>query len=481
MPEVKGLVIGGAEVGSAGNAFDVVSPIDGALVCRVADASRDDARQAIDSAAQAQAAWGALPFQQRAKVLAKVADVLEARQKELAMQLVREGGAWIGKAMFEAGYAPGVFRAAAAATYAPTGEVMPSTCNKVSLAVRRPLGVVTAISPWNFPLLLSSRAIAFALAAGNSVVLKPSEETPVAGGLMLADACREAGLPDGVLNVITCSRGSVTEVGDELVVNPQVKAITFTGSTAVGRRIASQAGAHLKKACVELGGKDPMLVLEDADMERAVNAAVFGSFMHAGQICMSAERLIVHSSRAAEFTELVTEKARGLPVGDPMKNIIGPIINQKQLDNIVAQVEDARVQGAHIHTGGSHDGLYHQPTVISGIDTQMKVWREETFGPIAAIITFEDENEAVALANDCAYGLSSAIVTADEARALELADRLESGMTHINDCPVHDEPHIPFGGVKNSGIGRHGGRWSMETFSETHWRTIEKGHRQYPF
>lgn len=481
MSDIRSLVIGGAESTGGAGTFEVVNPANGKVIYAVADADRGNAQQAIENATAAQQAWGALPFQERAKTLNNIADVLEARQKELVMHLVEEGGAWIGKSMFETGYSPGVFRAAAAATYAPVGEVMPSTYNKVSIAVRRPLGVVSAISPWNFPLLLSSRGIAFALAAGNAVVLKPSEETPVAGGLMLADVCHEAGLPDGVLNVITCSRDSVAEVGDELVVNPLVKAITFTGSTAVGRQIAGQAGTHLKKACVELGGKDPMLILQDADMERAVNAAVFGSFMHAGQICMSAERLIVHRSRADEFIERVTQKTAKLTVGDPMENIIGPIINRKQLDNIAGQVQDARAQGAQVHTGGSHEGLYYQPTVISGVNTQMKVWREETFGPVAAISTFDDEDEAVALANDCEYGLSSAIITADEEHGLELADRLESGMTHINDCPVHDEPHIPFGGVKNSGVGRHGGRWSMETFSETHWRTIEKGHRHYPF
>ena len=265
------------------------------------------------------------------------------------------------------------------------------------------------------------------------------------------------------------------------IAHPLVKAVTFTGSTAVGRRVAAQAGGLLKKACVELGGKDPMLVLADADMDRAVNASVFGAFMHAGQICMSAERLLVHDSRVDEFTEKVTAKVSALGVGDPMQNIIGPVINQKQLDLIQAQVEDARAQGAGIHTGGGHEGLYYQPTVVSGVTPQMKLFRDETFGPVAAITAFDSEEQALALANDCEYGLSSAIITADEEHGLELADRLESGMTHINDCPVYDEPHIPFGGVKASGLGRHGGRWSMETFSETHWRTLEKGGRKYPF
>lgn len=481
MSELRQLYVGGREVPGSAGTFAIINPANGEVLYRVADANRADTVRALQTAAAAQKEWAALPFTERAKHLLNVAALLESRQKELAMHLVHEGGAWIGKGMFETGYVPGVFRAAAAAAYTPIGEIMPSDHNKMSMAIRRPLGVVSAISPWNFPLLLSSRGIAFALIAGNTVVLKPSEETPVAGGLMIADVFKEAGVPDGVLNVITCSRDSVVEVGDELVANPLVKAITFTGSTPIGRKIAAQAGGLLKKACVELGGKDPMLVLADADMERAVNAAVFGSFMHAGQICMSAERLLVHSSRAEEFIEKVAAKSAKLTVGDPIRSIIGPIINSKQLAKIHDQVEDARRQGATIHTGGRFEGLYYQPTVISGVTTQMKVFQEETFGPVAAITTFETEDEAIELANNCEYGLSSAIITQDEQRGLALADRLESGMTHINDCPVYDEPHIPFGGVKSSGLGRHGGRWSMETFSETYWRTVERGGRHYPF
>ncbi len=481
MGELKRMIIGGQEADGGAGGFAVLNPATGATLHEVADANRADIGRAVENAAEAQRAWARLPFTERAQTLLKVADVLETRQQELAVQLVREGGAWIGKCIYEVGYAVGIYRAAAAATYQPIGEILPSNHNKVSLAVRRPLGVVAAISPWNFPLLLSSRGVAFALAVGNAVVLKPSEETPVTGGLVLADVFAEAGAPAGVLNVVTCSRESVADVGDALLAHPLVKAITFTGSTVVGRRIAAQAGGLLKKACVELGGKDPMLVLADADMDKAVGAAVFGSFMHAGQICMSAERLLVHRSRAEEFTERVAAKTAALGVGDPMRNVIGPIINHKQLDLIHGQVEDARGRGATIHTGGSHKGLYYQPTVVSGVTPRMKLFREETFGPVAAITTFDTEDEAVALANQCDYGLSSSIITADEERGLELADRLESGMTHINDCPVYDEPHAPFGGVKGSGLGRHGGRWAMEAFTETHWRTIEKGGRQYPF
>ena len=353
----------------------------------------------------------------------------------------------------------------------------------VSMAVRRPLGVVSVISPWNFPLLLSLRGLSFALAAGNTIVLKPSEETPVTGGLLIAELFEEAGVPGGVLNVVTCSRDNVAEVGDELVANPNVRAISFTGSTAVGRQIAGQAGSLLKIACIEAGGKDALIILDDADMDRAVDAATFGSYMHQGQICMAAERLVVDQSIAGEFTDRLVERTKALKVGNPMEmeNIIGPIINQRQLDNIHAQVTDAVDKGAKLLTGGTHEGLFYQPTVLSGVTQEMSVFRDETFGPVAPVIVARDEDHAVELANDCEYGLSSGIITRNEERGLSVANRLNTGMVHINDSPVNDEPHAPFGGVKSSGLGRHGGRWSVESFSETRWITLERGGRHYPF
>lgn len=353
----------------------------------------------------------------------------------------------------------------------------------VSMAVRRPLGVVSVISPWNFPLLLSLRGLSFALAAGNTIVLKPSEETPVTGGLLIAELFEEAGVPGGVLNVVTCSRDNVAEVGDELVSNPNVRAISFTGSTAVGRQIAGQAGSLLKIACIEAGGKDALIILDDADMDRAVDAATFGSYMHQGQICMAAERLVVDQSIAGEFTDRLVERTKALKVGNPMEmeNIIGPIINQRQLDNIHAQVTDAVDKGAKLLTGGTHEGLFYQPTVLSGVTQEMSVFRDETFGPVAPVIVARDEDHAVELANDCEYGLSSGIITRNEERGLSVANRLNTGMVHINDSPVNDEPHAPFGGVKSSGLGRHGGRWSVESFSETRWITLERGGRHYPF
>jgi aldehyde dehydrogenase (NAD+) len=320
------------------------------------------------------------------------------------------------------------------------------------------------------------------MAIGNTIVLKPSEETPLAGGLLLAEVFAAAELPPGVFNVVTCSRAGVQEIGDEMVANPAVRGISFTGSTAVGRKIAAQAGSLLKKACVELGGKDALIVLHDADLERAVNAATFGSFMHQGQICMSVERIIVHQAVADEFIRRLVANVKTLGSGDPasMSGVIGPLINLKQLQNVHDQVTDAVEKGAELLTGGDYEGLFYEPTVLTGIRRDMKIFREETFGPVAAVITVADVDEAIAVANDSEYGLSAGIITRDEELGMQVARRLETGMAHINDSPVNDEAHVPFGGMKNSGMGRQNGKSSVEAFSELRWITIERGGRQYP-
>ena len=357
MSEARKHFIGG-EWHDSSATFDVMNPADQSTFTQVADADRAQTKATCEAAAAAAAGWADTSHSERARILLKVADVLEKRQPDIAKTLVAESGSWIGKAMFETGYVPGVFRAAASAAYQVSGETVPSDHGKISMIVRQPLGVVSVISPWNFPLLLSSRGIAVAIAVGNTVVLKPSEETPVSGGIVLAECFEEAGAPPGVLNVVSCSRDNVAEVGDELVANPHVKAISFTGSTAVGRQIAAQAGSLLKKACMELGGKDALVIMDDADMNKAVNSASFGCFMHQGQICMSAERLIVHEAIAEEFTERFVANVKTLGVGDPtqMGNVIGPIINEKQLGNIHSQVEDARAKGANVLTGGAYEG-----------------------------------------------------------------------------------------------------------------------------
>jgi aldehyde dehydrogenase (NAD+) len=479
----RNLYIDGQWIAASKNAeFPVYNPATGEIWTNVADATRADAAAAIAAAEAAQPGWAALPHSERARLLSKAADVLDARKKDVQDALIDEGGAWVGKTMFETGYSIGVYRAAAAAAYQVNGEILPSDHGKLSLVVREPLGVVSVISPWNFPLILSSRGFSVALAVGNCIVLKPSEETPVSGGLLIAEILEEAGFPKGVFNVITCSRDNVGEVGDELISNPAVRGVSFTGSTAVGSQVAAKAGGLLKKCCVELGGKDALIVLDDADIEHAVNAATFGSFMHQGQICMSVERIIVHRDVAAEFTEKFVANTMKLKVGNPreMANCIGPIINQKQLDKIRDQVDDAVAKGAKILCGGKNDGLFFQPTVLTNITRDMKVFREETFGPIAPVITVGSVDEAVEVANDSEYGLSAGIMTRNEERGLAIARRLHTGMAHINDSSVNDEPHVPFGGVRWSGLGRHGGRAGIDTFTEMRWITLERGGRHYP-
>jgi aldehyde dehydrogenase (NAD+) len=465
-----------------GARFPVYNPATGEVWAEVADASRADAAEAIAAAKAAQPAWAALPHSQRARLLARAGEILEARQKEIQEVIVDEGGSWIGKAMFETGYSAGVYRAAAAAAYQVNGEILPSDIGKLSLIVREPLGVVSVISPWNFPLILSSRGFATALAVGNAVVLKPSEETPVAGGVVIAEIMEEAGIPKGVFNLVTCSREQVGEVGDELISNPTVHGVSFTGSTAVGRRIAAQAGGLLKKFCAELGGKDALIVLADADIEHAVNAATFGAFMHQGQICMSVERVIVHESVADEFTDKFVANTKKLKVGNPreLANCIGPIINQKQLDKIRAQVDEAVSQGAKVLCGGKNQGLFFEPTVLGGVTREMKVFREETFGPVAPIIRARDEDEAVEIANDTEYGLSAGIITRDEERGGGLGRGGNTGMADGHDSTGHHEPQAPVGGRGASGVGRHGGRAGIEQFTELRWITLERGGRHFP-
>lgn len=478
---LKGMYVGGAWVPSE-RSFEDFNPSDGSIYAHVPDGGRVEARAAIQAAQAAFPAWSSLMFQERAHLMLKIADVWEKRAPDYVAAAQSEGGGWYGKGMFEAGYVPEVFRAAAGACYAPIGEVLPSAHGKVSTATRFPIGVVSVISPWNMPGILSSRGFAFPMAAGNTIVLKPSEDTPYAGGLFFAQVLEEAGVPPGVFNVVTCSRDNVAEMGDELVENPLVKGISFTGSTAVGRHIAAKAGAHLKKCCVELGGKDSLIVLEDADMDRATAAANFGSFMHQGQICMSVERVLVQESIYPQFLQRFVARAGKLKTGDvaDRSNVIGPLINDRQVARVKHQLDDALAKGAKLALGGGVRDRFVEPTILTGVTPDMDVWNNETFGPVTVVVPFKTDAEAVAMNNDTEYGLSSGIMTANEERALAMSQQLETGMCHVNCSSVNDEPHVPFGGSKASGVGRHGGRWSMETFTETRWITLDRGHRPYP-
>lgn len=478
---LKGMYINGQWVQPAGT-FDDMNPSDGSVWAKAQDGGTSEARSAIDAAQAAFPAWSTLMFQERAEYMLNIADIIKRRQTDYAIANQGEAGGWFGKGMFEAGYAVEVFRAAAAMCYQSVGEILPSEHGKLSTAQRVPMGVISVISPWNMPCILTARGFAFPMAAGNTIVLKPSEDTPFCGGLFFAEVLEEAGVPPGVFNVVTSSRDRVAEMGDELVENPLIKGISFTGSTLVGRSIAAKAGAHLKKCCVELGGKDSLIVLDDADMERATSSASFGGFMHQGQICMSVEKVLVHESIYHDFLTQLKARVAKLKMGDTgdKSNVIGPLINDRQVERVASQIEDAVAKGAKVEIGGGVSGRFVQPTILTNVDTSMKVWQDETFGPVVVVVPFSTDDEAIALNNDTEYGLSSGIITRNEARALAMSKRLETGMCHVNCSSVNDEPHVPFGGSKASGVGRHGGRWSMETFTETRWITLDRGRRPYP-
>jgi vanillin dehydrogenase len=462
--------------------FNSMNPSTGEVFAEVADADMSVTKKAIEAAKNASKKWAGTPHFVRAKMLNKVADIIERRIPDIVNMLMDETGAWIGIAKFQAAGNPDFWRAGAALAYQVNGEILPSDFGKVSLVTREPLGVVTVITPWNVPLLLAARTCGGILAVGNTVVLKPSEESPVSGGLFLAEVFEEAGVPPGVFNVITCSRENVVEVGDEIVVNPAVKAVCFTGSALIGKMIGAKCGQHLKKSSLELGGKDALIVMDDADMNKAVESATFGAFMHQGQICMGTRRVFVDKKVVDEFRTRFIKNVNSLGSGDvrAMNKPIGPLINQKQLEKMIAQVEDAKSKGATILTGGNHKDLFFEPTVIEGVTKNMDVFEKETFGPITTLSTYETIEEALEKVNEIDSGLSAAIITQNEEKGLELARKIESGMCHINCNTINDEPHAPFGGAKNSGLGRYGGKATIEAFTTTRWLTIEKGGRAFP-
>jgi acyl-CoA reductase-like NAD-dependent aldehyde dehydrogenase len=312
--------------------------------------------------------------------------------------------------------------------------------------------------------------------------LKPSEEASVTGGILLAEIFEEAGMPPGVLNVITCSREDAVEVGDEMISNPAVRRISFTGSTEVGRIIAEKAGRNLKRAVLELGGKDPLIILGDADIDYAVDAATWGAFLHQGEICMSTERIIIEKTIADQFTEKLKARALALPMGDPTNpaTAVGPLINQRAVDLVHAHVQEAIAGGAELVTGGKYDNLIYHPTIVTDVKPDMRIFTDQTFGPVAPIIVVNDAEEALAVANNSKYGLSSGILTKDFNRALDIAMRLETGMVHIGDQTVNDEPQVPFGGVKGSGYGRFGGQAALDEFTELRWINVQRTPRTFP-
>jgi len=464
--------------------YDDYNPYTGEVFARVPSGKRGDARRAIEAAAAAFPAWSnTLPAERQALFL-KAADILQKKQNEIVTILAEETGCTFGFAMFQTMFTPGLLREAASQVHNPIGEIIPADLpGAFYMAIRQSVGVVAGIAPWNAPLILSLRAICLPIAYGNTAVLKPSMESSVSGGVVIAEIFHEAGFPKGVLNLVTNGPGGSGEVGDELIENPRVRRINFTGSTSVGRQLAEKAGRHLKRVALKLGGQNPLVILRDADVDYAVNAAAFGAFLHQGQICMSVRRIIVEKPIAREFTEKFLKKISAFKVGNPKEpdTIIGPLINKQQFSQVKGNVDAAVRDGAKILCGGKAEGLCYHPTVLTNVKPSTPFAREETFGPVVSVIEVENEEEAVRAANDTAYGLSAGVITRDFVKGLAVAERIETGIVHINDQSVHDEPQVPFGGVKDSGWGRFGGHAALEEFTELRWISMQRTPRQYPF
>ncbi|NMM26810.1 MAG: aldehyde dehydrogenase family protein [Glaciimonas sp.] len=475
------LFIDGKWVASgSGTVTNDINPATGAVFARVHQASRDDIELAIAAAYRAKDAWGNMLANQREAILLKAATVLESRIQEIAEVLVDEAGSGFGKAMFESSFVVNLLRSAAGECRRIYGETIPADSPGLfSMSVRRPLGVIAGIAPFNFPFLLAMKKVAMALAAGNTFVLKPASYTPVTG-LKIGEIFEAAGLPKGVLNVIPCQGATL---GDTLVADPRIRMVTFTGSTEVGKQLAAEAGKHLKKITLEMGGKSPMIILNDADLDYAVNAAAFGVFLHQGQVCMANSRLIVEAGVFDAFCEKLTTKALSYQVGDPRDphTVIGPLIDRKQCSFIDEHVSDAVTRGAKLLCGGTSEGNFYRPTILAGVTTEMRVFREESFGPVVSVIRARDSEDALQLANDSSFGLSAALITNDLQKAFDLSLRLESGMVHVNNCTAYDEPNVPFGGIKDSGFGREGGHYSMDEMTELKWITVQMGQRKFPF
>jgi benzaldehyde dehydrogenase (NAD) len=462
--------------------FDRISPLSGEIASTAPAMSPDDARAVADRAAAAFAQWSQSGPNTRRALLVKAATALEARKDEFVGAMMGEIGATAGWAMFNLMLAAGMLREAASLTTQITGEVIPSDkpgC--FAMALREPAGVVLGIAPWNAPIILGVRAVAVPLACGNSVILKASEMCPRTHSLIV-DSFAQAGFPENVVNIVTNRPQDAGDVVGALIDHPAVRRINFTGSTAVGRIVARRAADNLKPCLLELGGKAPLIVLDDADLDEAVKAAAFGSFLNQGQICMSTERIIVVEAVAEEFSRRFAAKARSLAAGDPREanTPLGAVVDRKTVDHVNGLLEDAIARGARILCGGKADSVLMPATVVDGVTSAMSIYREESFGPVVGIIVAKDEVDAVRIANDTQYGLSAAVFTRDAVRGLRIARQIRSGMCHINGPTVHDEPQMPFGGVGASGYGRFGGKAGIDQFTELRWITLETLPGQFP-
>lgn len=466
----------------SGATFERRNPVTGRTKTIAAEGTKTDVDRAVQSCAVAFESWSKTGPNARRKILNACADALEAKAPDIAQLGAEETGgtvAWIG---FNVKLGAGMLREAAALTTQIKGEVIPSDKpGTLAMSHRQPIGVLVAMAPWNAPVILAVRSFATAIACGNTVVMKASEKCP---GLhrLIGDAMAEGGLPPGVLNIITHSAANGPEVVNALIDHPLTRRINFTGSTRVGRIIAERAAKHLKPCLLELGGKAPQIVLEDADVEAAVNAAIFGAFMNQGQICMSTEKIVLLPAIADQFTARFVERAKALVAGAPSENVqLASVVDRGTIDHVAALIDDALAKGANLLAGGApENGTIMPATIVDHVTKEMAIYSDESFGPVTTIIRVEDEKEAIRVANDTEYGLTASVFGRDTHRAMQVAQQLETGICHVNGPTVADEAQMPFGGTKQSGYGRFGGSAGINEFTELRWITIEDPHQHYP-
>jgi len=477
------LSIGGKDVPASGDAiFTRSNPVTGEVATTAAAAGVDDALAAVEAAHAAFHGWAATGPGERRALLLAAADVMESKADEFAEAVTSETGAPGHWGHFNVGLAAGMLREAASLTTQVRGEVIPSNVpGSLSMGVRQAAGVTFAMAPWNAPVILGTRAVATPLAVGNTVVLKASETCPRTHRLIV-DCLLEAGLPDGVVNFVSHAADDAPALVEAVIADDRTRRVNFTGSTAVGRIIGRLCGEHLTPVVLELGGKAPLVVLDDADVDAAVDAAAFGAFANSGQICMSTERIIVDSAVADEFVGKLAAKADGLPTGDPNGQVVlGSVVDDETVERCNDLIDDALAKGGSLVAGEKATDTLMRPTLVDGVTRGMKIWTDESFGPVKGIMRVDGVDQAVEMANDTMYGLSAAVFGGDAARALDVAQRIESGICHVNGPTVHDEAQMPFGGVKDSGWGRFGGIAGVHEFTDLRWITVQSGPRHYPF
>src|SRR5712672_2182131 len=468
---------------TSGRTFDVHQPFSGQLYAKVAAAGAEDARIAVQAAADAFPAWSETTPAERARLFLKAGEIVKRRRAEIAEVLARETGSTISFATFQQDLVAATLQQVAGWVYLPKGEVLETNApGSHSIGVRRPLGVVASFTPWNGANVLSWRAVISPVAAGNTVVVKPSEFAPVSAGIMLAEVAEEAGFPAGVINVVTHAPGAAGPIADEFFDRPEVRVINLIGGVKTARMLAERAGRLLKRTVMELGGFNPMIILDDVDMDYAVRTATFGSFFHQGQICLNTRRIIIQRKIYEEFLAKFAARTKTLPAGDPLdpKTIIGPIITRDALKLIDDRVKEAITKGAKAHTGAKHDGQIYYPTILTDVPLDAAIANEETFGPVVVVEAVDTPDEAIAAANRTLYGLTSSILAGNTYRAFEMAPKVLAGIVNVNSPTVNDEIHAPMGGVRDSGWGRTGPR-SLDDFSDVIWINSHSGQREYPF